>query len=314
MLAQHGFTKIILLVGILMGIGIISYFFLNQSTPKLIDPDTQDPLSIPLPSTFIPTSTPFLDKTIRQLPFKLTDGWDSYSSDTGYKIQIPASFNKDIQPEQWQSGSCVMNFQDKIRKETIIAKLVPYSQTAKKDLIETSSDLKYSYEDAYIVKRQGLIVQASPVTLPGGGSYGVIPDGKYALILGWSQRNSTNPDFTNLLQSVQIEGLLDVSRCDKTFEEPKITGSISNITYDCISGGGKSCDVYISDKKIQAQVDNLTQSSPALGARGTIEGIDLDPQNKTRWIGKNIEVYAKMLDPKNYTIYGDSKYYIKVTR
>jgi hypothetical protein len=60
------------------------------------------------------------------------------------------------------------------------------------------------------------------------------------------------------------------------------------------------------------QIGSEPEKFPQYGVRGQLIGINLSSAAKDKFIDKKVEVYGKMGDVNNYTIYGDKKYYLKL--
>jgi len=190
-------------------------------------------------------------------------------------------------------------------------KVVPYSGGSLRQLYGTPGGYDYKFEEVVLQGKNSLLIEAGPIGDSGSGSGIVVPVGNHALILSWSNRGKDSQEFTNLLQSVQVGSSLDLTKCQKTTDEAKFTGFVSNITYGCFNLDG-TCEIYVDNKRVIAQIGSTPEKFPQYGQRGQLIDINLNSTAKDRFIGKKVEVFGKINDVNNYTIYGDKKFYIKL--
>ncbi len=93
--------------------------------------------------------------------------------------------------------------------------------------------------------------------------------------------------------------------------EAKITGIITDVNHGCWVDA--SCSIQLNNK-IWIGYDSgstplmLSDNPPA---RGTINGGDFS-KDKSQYIGKRVEAYVATTPDGSFTLYGSSKYYIKI--
>jgi len=95
-----------------------------------------------------------------------------------------------------------------------------------------------------------------------------------------------------------------------TTQGVKFTGIITETSNGCWADG--ICSIKVNDKWIVTEIGGLRPPNSKPEIRGNLIGISFS-QDTNKYIGKRVEVYAKQLEnDKNYSIYGDPNYYIKL--
>jgi hypothetical protein len=89
----------------------------------------------------------------------------------------------------------------------------------------------------------------------------------------------------------------------------KFTGTITEINNECWSDG--TCSIEVNDKWIVAEIGAEHPPGSKIEIRGNLININFT-QDTNKYIGKRVEIYAKQLNSSNFTIYGDTSYYIKL--
>lgn len=91
--------------------------------------------------------------------------------------------------------------------------------------------------------------------------------------------------------------------------EIKYIGTINEFNNGCWSDG--NCSVRVDDKWIITVHGGLRPPGVSEEPRGELIGLNhsKDTQN---YVGKKVEVYAKILKDNSLTIYGNQDYYVKV--
>ncbi len=88
--------------------------------------------------------------------------------------------------------------------------------------------------------------------------------------------------------------------------EEKFTGTITDINYQCQADG--ICTIQIGEKYVIVGKGE----SPTPEPKGNSSNIELDENKKNSYLGKKVEVFAQKIDNNTYTIYGKTKYYVKL--
>lgn len=94
-----------------------------------------------------------------------------------------------------------------------------------------------------------------------------------------------------------------------TGDEKVFTGTISNINYGCQMDG--ECSIGVGKGNV---IIEMGESLESRGPRGTYpEGI-LDDKNLSKFLRKEVEVFAKSVGGRtdSYTLFGSKSYYIKI--
>jgi len=255
--------------------------------------------------------TPQPGSSARKINYARIGGWSDFSSNTGYSIQHPPAFtDNDNSGEVWRDGSCRMFF-DNNAGGILSSTVSPYNGGSRRQLYGTPPGYTYQYEEVVIQGRNSLLIETGPIGDSGSGTGVVIPVGNTALILSWSNRAKNDPDVTKLLQSVKINNSLDLSKCKQTTDEAKFTGTITAFDYGCHNLDG-TCRVKVDEEWVTAQIGGNPANFPQYGVYGQLIGISLTQSEKDSFMGKRVEVYGKMSDVNNYTIYGSKNFYIKL--
>jgi hypothetical protein len=88
--------------------------------------------------------------------------------------------------------------------------------------------------------------------------------------------------------------------------DSKFTGKLEVVNTGCFSDG--ECFVVVDGKHVTAIMGWSREVVGKIEGLKNGEGFgDLE-----KYIGKEVEVFAKELEYGNYTLYGDAEYYIKV--
>ena len=151
--------------------------------------------------------------SIRNILYKKTVGWVDFNSNTGYSLQYPPSFSNSSDKEEYRDNACYAFFGNNAGG-IIMAKVVPYSGGSRRELYGLLEGYEYNFEEVILQGKNSLIIQRGPLGDSGSGSGIVMPVGKYALIVSWDKRAMDSSDFTDLIQSIKIDSVLDTSKCN----------------------------------------------------------------------------------------------------
>ncbi|MCX6732715.1 MAG: hypothetical protein NTV98_04200 [Candidatus Roizmanbacteria bacterium] len=88
------------------------------------------------------------------------------------------------------------------------------------------------------------------------------------------------------------------------------SGIITEIDNSCASDG--ICRIKVGDKWVVGLAGGLRWPGAPPEIRGELIGINFNSLDKTKYIGKKVEVYAKKTEGDNYTIYDNKLFYIKI--
>lgn len=89
--------------------------------------------------------------------------------------------------------------------------------------------------------------------------------------------------------------------------DEKFSGLIANIKYDCHFDG--ICNLTVNNKQIIIGQGEMANNP----SKGLLVDISLDEDQKSNYIGKTVNVFAKKVNKNVYTIYGSDKYYVKLS-
>ena len=92
-------------------------------------------------------------------------------------------------------------------------------------------------------------------------------------------------------------------------QEIKFIGTINDVDHSCWVDG--TCRIKINNLWIVAEYGGERPRGYSTEVRGELTGISFSNVNDP-YIGKQAEVYAKVVSDNLLTIYGDKKYYIKL--
>lgn len=174
---------------------------------------TQQPAAVISNQPTITDEPESTTKPAKTITFKKISGWVDYTSLTGYSIQHPSYFTDASPGEEARDGSCYNHFADG-NGGLLSVGITPYDGGSRRKLINQAPGYNYEFEDVLIQGKNSLLVQAGPIGESGSGTTAIIPAGKYALILFWSNRGKNETDFQSLLQTVKLQSVLDASKCN----------------------------------------------------------------------------------------------------
>lgn len=89
----------------------------------------------------------------------------------------------------------------------------------------------------------------------------------------------------------------------------KFTGTITEVNNECYSDG--TCSVKVDDKSIIREYGGLRPPNSKVEVKGRLLGF-FNAEISSKNIGNKVEVFAQPTASGNYTLYGNSDYYIKL--
>lgn len=138
--------------------------------------------------------------------------WRSYSSNTGFSMQYPTHF-RISGPEKFSNSRCSVYFINDVGG-FISASVVPYTGGSRRELYGITPGYDYRFEDVFIQDSyKSLIIEKGPAGDSGSGTGVVIPVGKNALVVTWTNISKDTPAFNELLGSIRIFSSLNTNKC-----------------------------------------------------------------------------------------------------
>lgn len=104
--------------------------------------------------------------------------------------------------------------------------------------------------------------------------------------------------------TTKVDNEAPVTKTPTSENSIKFTGKLEKVDTGCFADG--ECFVIVDGKHVTVIMGWSGETvGQVIGGDNSIGGLE-------NFIGKDVEVYAKVKDSNNYTLYGDINYYIKV--